>query len=397
MSNTILTPSVITKEALAILHQKLNFIGNITTEYDDRYAKEGGKIGNDLKIRQPNEFTVRSGAALSAQDVTEQAVTMTVDTQKGVDINFSSEELTLHIDEFKDRYIEPAMSVLAATMESDALTMLKDVYNFHDGVGAGMSLSNANYGRKLLADSLAPTGMRSMLHNTQGVVDFVSDTKGNFNDQSAIAKQYREGALGRIAGFDHFENTLVPGHTTGTAVEGDTSYNINGASQSGAAITVDGGSTTFLKGDIISIAGVFRVHPETKVSTGVLQQFVITANSGTSATSLAISPALTATGGRQNVSAVPADNAAVNKVGGGANATWQETIAFQKGAFAFGSVDLIKPEGVHFCAREVMDGLSMRIIRDYTISDDKFPCRIDVMYGFKAIRPQLAARIGINS
>ena len=397
MSNTILTPSVITKEALAVLHQKLNFIGNITTEYDDRYAKEGGKIGNDLKIRQPNEFTVRTGASLSAQDVTESAVTMTVDTQKGVDINFSSEELTLHIDEFKDRYIEPAMSVLAANMESDALSMYKDVYNYHDSVGSAMSLSNANYGRKLLADSLAPTNNRCMLHNTQGVVDFVSDTKGNFNDQSAIAKQYREGALGRIAGFDHFENTLVPSHTTGTAVEGDTAYNINGAAESGSTLTVNVGTTSFLQGDIITIAGVFRVHPETKVSTGVLQQFVITADSGTSATSIAISPALTATGGGQNVSAVPSTGAAVNKIGGGASATWQETLAFQKGAFAFGSVDLIKPEGVHFCAREVMDGLSMRIIRDYTISDDKFPCRIDVMYGYKAIRPQLAARIGINS
>ena len=171
---------------------------------------------------------------------------------------------------------------------------------------------------------------------------------------------------------------------------------VNGASQTGSSLTVDGGSTTFLKGDIITIAGVNRVHPETKADTGVLQQFVVTADSGTSATSLSISPALTASGGAQNVSGSPADNAAISKVGGGASADWQETLAFSKNAFAFATADLVLPEGVDFAAREVMDGISMRVIRDYTISDDKYPCRIDVLYGYKAIRPQLAARVGIN-
>jgi hypothetical protein len=171
---------------------------------------------------------------------------------------------------------------------------------------------------------------------------------------------------------------------------------VNGASQSGADLTVDGGTTTFLKGDVITIAGVNRVHPETKANTGVLQQFVVTANSGTSATTLAVSPAITATGGRQNVSAVPADNAAISKVGGGASADWQETLAFSKNAFAFATADLILPNGVDFAAREVSDGISMRIVRDYAISSDTMPCRIDVLYGYKAIRPQLAARVGIN-
>jgi hypothetical protein len=135
MANTLLTPSVITKEALAILHQKLNFVGSIDRQYDNQYAKSGAKIGNDLKIRLPNEFTVRTGAALSSQDVTESSVTLSVATQKGVDFTFSSEELSMHIDQFKERYIEPAMAVLASNIESDAFSMSKDVYNFVNGVG----------------------------------------------------------------------------------------------------------------------------------------------------------------------------------------------------------------------------------------------------------------------
>ena len=383
MANALLTPSVITKEALAILHQKLNFVGNINTQYDDQYAKSGAKIGNDLKIRLPNEFTVRTGATLSSQDVAESSTTLTVDTQKGVDFTFSSEELTMHIDEFKDRYLEPAMSVLAANIESDALSMYKDVYNFYSGVGSANSFGNITQAQKLLTDSLAPYGDRSYLHNPQSVVDMLADTKGLFQDSSSISKQYKDGQLGKIAGFEHYENTLMPVHTTGTAAA-TTGYLVNG------------GTTTFLKGDVVTIAGVNRVHPETKANTGVLQQFVVTADSGTSATTLAVSPAITATGGRQNVSAVPADNAAISKIGGGASADWQETLAFSKNAFAFATADLILPNGVDFAAREVSDGISMRIIRDYAISSDTMPCRIDVLYGYKAIRPQLAARVGIN-
>jgi|TARA_R110000765_G_scaffold64086_1_gene124546 hypothetical protein len=395
MANSLLSPSVITKEALAILHQKLNFIGTINTQYDDQYAKSGAKIGNDLKIRLPNEFSVRTGATLSSQDVTENSVTLSVDTQKGVDFTFSSEELSMHIDQFKERYIEPAMSVLAANIESDALSMSKDVFNFVNGVGSANSFANITKAQKDLTVNLAPYGDRNYLHDPQSVVDMLADTKGLFQDSGQIAKQYKEGLLGRISGFDHYENTLVPTHTTGTAAA-TTGYLVNGASQTGSSLTVDTGSTTFLKGDIITIAGVNRVHPETKADTGVLQNFVVTGNSGASATTLAISPAIVAAAGTQNVSGSPADNAAVSKIGGGNGADWTDTLAYAKDAFCFATADLVLPEGVAFAAREVMDGISMRIVRDYSISADTFPCRIDILYGYKTIRPEIATRVGIN-
>ena len=395
MANSLLTPSIITKEALAILHQKLNFIGSINTQYDDQYAKAGAKIGNDLKIRLPNEFTVRTGASLSSQDVTENSVTLSVATQKGVDFTFSSEELTMHIDQFKERYLEPAMAVLASNIENDALTMSKDVFNFVNGVGSAGSFANVTNAQKELTLNLAPSVDRNYLHDPQSVVDMLADTKGLFQDSTQIGTQYKEGLLGRISGFDHFENTLVPTHTTGTCAA-STSYLVNGASQTGASLTVDGGSNTFLVGDIITIAGVNRVHPETKADTGVLQNFVVTANSGSSATSLSISPSIVTSGGTQNVSGSPADNAAISKLGGGSGADWTDTLAYHKNAFVFATGDLVLPEGVDFVGREVMDGISMRIVRDYSISADTFPCRIDILYGFKTVRPELAVRVGIN-
>lgn len=407
MANTLLTPSVITKEALMILHQKLNFIGNIHRGYDSRYAQSGAKIGNDLKIRLPNEFTVRSGKTLDTQAVPEESVTMTVDTQKGVDFEFDSEELTMHIDDFKARYLEPAMSSLAANIEYDVLSnVYKDVYNFYDGVGSANSFANVQQAGKLLTDNLAPLSERSFLLNTTSTRDIIADTKGLFQDSQQIKTQYKEGTLGRIGGFEFFESTLVPSHTTGTAVEGDTGYNINNASGESASaaeisarvqtLTVNAGTTTFLAGDIITIDNVYRVHPETKASTGVLQQFTVTADSGASATSLSVSPPLITSGPRQNVNAAAANGAAINKVGGGAAADWLQDLAFHKNAFAFATADLVLPKGVDFAGREQLDGISMRIVKNYDIVNDSFPCRIDVLYGYKTIRPQLAARVGAN-
>jgi hypothetical protein len=397
MANTNLTIDMITNQALMILHQKLNFIGTIDRQYDSSFAKSGAKIGDTLRIRLPNEYTVRSGATLSTQDTTETSVSLPVTTQKGVDVNFSSEELTLDIDDFSKRILEPAMSVLAANVEADAISMYKDVYNFVDNAGSAMTFAKALAASGKLTDNLTPYDGRTLNLTTQDNIDMVDALKGLFNAQDKLSSNYKEGRLaGPFAGFEGiYENTLLGNHTTGTAAA-TTSYLVNGADQTGATLTVDGGSTTFLDGDIITIAGVNRVHPETKADTGILQQFVVTANSGTSATSLAISPSITITGGKQNVTAAPANDAAVSKVGGGASSVFTNSMAYHKDAFTFATADLVMPKGVDMVARKVLDGVSMRIVRDYDINNDKFPCRIDILYGYAAKRPQLACRIGNN-
>jgi len=161
MANSLLTPTAVTRKALQILHQKLNFIGNINRTYDDSFANSGAKIGDSLKIRLPNEYTVRTGASLSTQDTTETSTTLQIATQKGVDITFSSAELTLSLDDFSARILEPAMAVLAANIEADALSMYKDVYNIVDNDGNAISFLNIMQGRKALNSASAPR--RSLL------------------------------------------------------------------------------------------------------------------------------------------------------------------------------------------------------------------------------------------
>ena len=392
MANTILTPTAVTREALRVLHQKLNFVGNITRDYDDSYAKSGAKIGDSLKIRLPNQYTVRSGATLSAQDTTESSVTLQVGTQKGVDLNFTSVDLTLSLDDFSKRIIEPAMSVLAANIEADALNMYKDVYQSIWNGGSAATFNKTLDGRVLLNRSLAPYDNRTALMDSTAMADLVKDTKTLFQDSASLAKQFKEGYMGRAAGFDFNENTLMPSHTRGAA---NASYLVNGASQTGASLIVDTGTGAASVGDVFTIAGVYSVHPETKVSTGVLQQFVVTAAYAGGSGTVSISPSIVTSGATQNVSGSPADNAAITFLGTASTAV-QTSLLFQKGAFAFATADLVMPEGIDFARREVMDGISMRIVRQYDINNDKFPCRLDVLYGYKTLRAQLACRYHNN-
>lgn len=396
MANSLLTPTAVTRESLRVLHQKLNFVGAITRDYDDSYAKSGAKIGDTLKIRLPNQYTVRSGATLAAQDTTESSVSLQVATQKGVDLNFTSVDLTLSLDDFSKRIIEPAMSVLAANIEADALNMYKDVYQSVWNGGSAATYNKALDCRVLLQRSLTPSNDRTMLLDPQAMADVIKDTKTLFQDQASIAKQFKEGMVGRAAGFDWGENTLLPSHSRGAA---DTAYVVNtstGITSGTASITVATGTGAASKGDVFTVAGVYSVHPETKVSTGQLQQFVVTADYAGGAGAISVSPTPITSGAKQNVTIVSAGAGKAVVWAGTASTAVQTGLAFQKGAFAFATADLVMPNGVDFAAREVMDGLSMRIVRAYDINNDQFPCRLDILYGYKTLRAALAARYHNN-
>ena len=395
MANTIITPVAVARESLAILHQKLSFIGSINRQYDSSFAVEGAKIGDSLKIKLTNEYTVRTGINMAAQDSTEVSTTLQVATVKGVDLSFTSQELTLSMGDFSKNVIEPAMSVLAAAIEADALTMALDVHNVVNNIGAVMTLRSALLARKSLVDNLAPGDARTLLLNTTDNLDMVDALKGLFQDSTQISKQYREGKVGQTAGFgDIYENTLFGSQATGTSAS-VTAYTVNGAAQIGSGVVVQVGANTFKKGDVVTFVGSNSVHPETKADSGALKTFVVTADYAGGAGTLLISPAIVVTGGRQNVSASPTNGGAVVKIGG-ASAVYRPSLAYHKNAFTFATADLVKPEGVDFAAREVMDGISLSLVRQFTIADRAFPCRIDCLYGYKTLRSQLAARILSN-
>lgn len=398
MASTLLTPTKILMESQRILHQKANFIMSTTRSYDEEFGRRGAKVGNSIQIRKPNEYTVRTGRAINVQDQDEESVTLTVSTQKGVDMYFTSAELTMDIDRFSERYIEPAVTRLVSNIESDYITNIyKDIYQQADNVGAALTMAKLLLAKKRLTDALCPSDGRNLSMNTQASADIVDALKGLFQDSTQIAKQYREGMLGQTAGFGQiFENTHWPEHTSGTENGASTTLVVNGADQTGSSVTVTNGSSKTLKaGDIVTFAGCNRVHPESKADTGALMQFVVTADVATNGTSISISPSIVVSGAKQNVSASPTDTGAVTKVGG-ASAVYDISMAYHKEAFAFATADLEMPDGVDMAARKTVDGISMRLVRQYDVRDDTFPMRLDILYGYKTIRPELACRLANN-
>ena len=397
MPNTILTPTAVTREALRVLHQKLNFVGSIVREYDDSFAKSGAKIGDSLKVRLPNQYVVRTGATLSTQDTAESSVTLQVATQKGVDLNFTSTDLTLSLDDFSKRILTPAMSTLAASIEADAMSMYKDVYNSVWNGGSAITLEKVLDGRVLLQNALAPLNDRTANLNTTDNAKFVDALKSLFNDTTGIAKQYREGYMGRTAGFDFVENTMWGKHTRGAATSAYTTSTQVGtlpiSETPVSTMTVATGTGAMVAGDVFTIGNVNSVHPETKVSTGTPQQFVVTAAYAGGAGTVSFAPAIVLSGGRQNVVIPTTSATAAITFAGTASTAVGLSLLYQKEAFAVATADLVMPGGVDFAAREVMDGISMRVVRQYDINNDKFPTRLDVLYGYKTLRPQLAARL----
>jgi hypothetical protein len=395
VANTLLSPTIITREALRILHAKLNFIGNCDKQYDPQFANSGaspsGKIGPSLTIRNPNQYTVRTGSVLAVQDTVETSQVLTISTQKGVDTNFTSQDLTLTIDEFSKRYLEPAMAVLATNIENDALSMIKDVYNAVDDNAAAFNYKDFANGRKTLNQYLAPDMGRVGVLNSDHVVSFLDAIKGNFNPQESVSRPYLTGKIGRVQGLDTFENTVLNPFQSGTSAAA-TGYTATLTSGSATAVMA-AGANTFTKGDIVTFSTVDAVDPESKADRGFLQKFVVTADYAGGAGNMTISPTPQLTGATQNVTAVGAGLTVV-KIGGGASALYKQSLVFHPEAFAFVTADLIDVSKFGaWGARQVMDGISMRIARQYDITNDKVPCRIDVLYGYKTIRPQLACRI----
>jgi len=397
MPNTLLTASAITRESLRILHQKLNFVGSIVREYDDSFAQKGAKIGDTLKVRLPNQYVVRTGATLAAQDTNEASVELKVQTQRGVDLNFTSVDLTLSLDDFSKRILNPAMSTLAASIEADAMSMYRDVFQSVWNGGAAITLEKVLDGRVLLQNALAPLNDRTANLNTTDNAKFVDALKALFNDTTGIAKQYREGYMGRTAGFDFVENTMWGKHTRGAASAAYTTSTLVGvlpiSETPVSTMTVATGTGAMNVGDVFTIGNVFAVHPETKVSTGTPQQFVVTAAYAGGAGTVSFAPAIVLSGGRQNVVIPTTSATAAITFAGTASTAVGTSLLYQKEAFAFATADLVMPGGVDFAAREVMDGISMRVVRQYDINNDKFPTRLDVLYGYKTLRPQLAARL----
>jgi hypothetical protein len=389
---------MITRKSLEILENNLVITRNVNRQYDDSFAVEGAKIGSTLRIRLPDRALVTDGAALQVQADNEQFTTLTVSSQKHIGVNFTSAELTMQLDDFAERVLKPRVSQLASSVDADVATSYKGIFNAVGTPGTtpatSLVLLQAN---QKLNEFATPMSPRYATVNPAANAGLVEGMKGLFNPTGAISRQFKNGMMGEgILGLDEINmSQSISNHTNGdwgTAITVTSTVATEGQSTLGISFT--GSSKTWNVGDIFTIAGVFAVNPQTRQSTGSLQQFTVTAAAtGTSTATLSISPALyTAGNALATVNSFP-QAAAVVTMFGSATTGYPQNLVYHKDAISFATADLLLPQGVDMASRQVHNGISLRIVRQYDINNDRLPCRIDVLYGYAAIRPVTAVRL----
>jgi len=398
MANSILTIDMITRKALEILENNLVITRNVNRQYDDSFAVSGAKIGSTLRIRLPDRALVTDGAALQVQDDNEQFTTLTVSSQKHIGVNFTSAELTMQLDDFAERVLKPRISQLASSIDADVANSFKNVYQSVGTPGTTPSTSLVLLqAQQKLNEAAAVMSPRYATVNPAANAGLVEGMKGLFNPTSTISKQFKNGMMGEgVLGFDEINmSQSIKQYTTGswgTAITVTSAVTTQGSTSLGISFT--GSSKTWNVGDVFTVAGVYAVNPQTRETTGSLQQFVVTAAaSGSSTATLSVSPAMyTADQALATIDAFPAASAVVTMLGSAATA-YPQNLVYHKDAITFATADLLMPQGVDMASRAVHNGISMRVVRQYDINNDRMPCRIDVLYGFSVIRPQMAVRL----
>lgn len=394
MSNSLLTIDMITRKAVQLFRNSNAFLKRIDRQYDASFARTGAKIGTTLRIRLPNDYTVRTGATASVQNTNEVQTTLTVATQKGVDVSFSSEERAMSLDDFSDRILAPMVNNLAGAVAVDVMGGVEGVPNLVQELNGSSAMISPTADTWLAAGAAldqmsAPREGRTIIVDPRTQARTVSALSGLFNPQRIISEQYSKGMMGMdVLGFDWYMDQSVIKHTTGAY---STLTTVNGASQTGTSITVAALAGPLKAGDIVSFAGVHSVNRVNKQSTGELAQFVVTADVATSATSIGIYPALTpGSVAFATVDASPADSAAVTSPVA-ASAVYRKNFAFHPQAVTMVTADLALPTGAVIAASRVAyDNISMRIIDDYVSSTDQWLSRLDLLYGYLFVRPEWA-------
>jgi hypothetical protein len=392
MSNNLVTTDKVADYALMKFSESATFLRSVNREYDESFAKKEAKIGDTLRVPIPQHGLVRKGRVATPNPLQTITRNVSVYGQRGIDVIFNSAEMALDIEELGRRYIDQQIADLVVSIEAEVLAMAIAATPNQTGDTAARfnNIFYANLAKKQIEDNGGHKGTKKMLLNSAGEVQIVDSLKGLFNAQKQIAVQYEEGEMGRAAGFDWSSTTVMPRQLRGAGA----GYLVNGANQSGSSLIVDTGTGTVLKGEIITIAGVNAVHPQTKQNLGYLRQFVVTEDYAGGAGTISIYPAIVTSGSEQNVTAVAADNAAIT-IAGTASTPYGINLAFTKDAYTFGTVDLPEyPDRP--CSRRVYDGISMRVAQGSDIINDQFIMRFDIMCAFGALRPEWASRVANN-
>ena len=412
MANTVVTSTYIATETMRVLHNESAFLGAINTQYDPMFAKQGAKAGSTVYARRPVQFTVRSGATANIQDVNETTVPVVMQPEFGIDFQFSDFDLTLSLDNFRERYIMPAGKRLASELDYRiGQAMYQAVANFSGTPGTPPATAAALLNAAVYLDNhAAPRSDRIAALTPAANAAMVSGMSGLFNDQATLGRQLKGGMMATNLGLDFTMSQNLPAHTAGT--QGGTPL-VNGANQglinSGSTDNPYGATTSLVTdgwtaavaqrlnvGDVFTLANVFEVNPETKQSTGNLRRFVVTAAASSDVSgnlTAIISPAIIAGGAYQNVTARPADNAAITVVSGTSAQQTLQNILFHKDAFTMVTADMDVPGGMDMAERVNFDGVSLRFVRGFDITNNRRISRFDILAGYAAVRPEWAVRV----
>jgi hypothetical protein len=410
MSNNLLTISKITNEALMVLENELTFTGQVDRNYDDQFAVVGAKIGSTVNVRRPGRFIGTTGPALVVEDFNETSVPVTLTTQFHVDTQFTTQDLALSLDMFSDRVLKPGIAAIANKMDRDGLVTAKN--NTANIVGtAGTAptglityLTAAAY---LDSEGAPRDGRRACVVEPFTSATIVDSLKGLFVPTDKIAAQYTKGLMGRDSGgMNWYMDQNVVSQTFGSYSTSVLSCNVTTATgfltsgwaySSNITIGAATAAATLNQGDTFTIAGVFAVNPQNRQSYGKLRNFVVQSTtaiaSGGTAT-VTVVPAVITGGQFQNVSVTSSGSQTVTPFNN-TGVTSPQNILMHKNAFTMACADLELPEGVHFAGRasDKELGLSLRVVRQYTINNDSIPTRIDVLYGWAPLYPELSCRI----
>jgi hypothetical protein len=404
MSNNLLTISKITNEALMVLENELTFTSEVDRNYDDQFAVVGAKIGQTVNVRRPGRFIGTTGPALNVEDFNETSVPVTLSTQFHVDTQFTTQDLALSLDMFSDRVLKPAIAAIANKVDRDGLSMA--ALNTANIVGTAGTpptglITYLTAGAYLDAEGAPRDGRRSCIVEPFTGATIVDSLKGLFVPNDKIGMQYSKGMMGRdSAGMNWKMDQNVVSQTfgsyAGTATintSTDTGILTSGWAQTSTLTLSKTGTFTPNVGDTFTIAGVYAVNPQNRQPYGSnkLRNFVVSAISGNSVT---VSPAVISAGQFQNVSISSPGASAVtpfNQTG----VVSPQNILMHRNAFTVAMADLELPEGVHFAGRAADKdlGLSIRVVRQYTINNDSIPTRLDVLYGWAPLYPELACRV----
>ena len=400
MSNSLLTIDMITRKSLEILENNLVLTRNVNRQYDDSFAVTGAKIGSTLRIRLPDRALVTDGAALTAQDDNEQYTTLSVSSQKHIGVSFTSAELALSMDDFAERVLKPRISQLASSVDADVANSFKSIGNSVGTPGTTPATALVMLqAQQKLNENAATMSPRYLTVNPAANAALVNGLSGFFNPTDVISRQFKNGMMGEsVLGYDEVNmSQSIKSFTTGsrTATGGTLSASVSTQGATTIAITGAGADATVKIGDVFTVAGCYAVNPQTRESTGSLFQFVATADvtlNGSGAGNITVAPIYTASNALATVDSFPASGAAVVFVGA-ASTSYAQNMAYHKDAIAFATADLLLPQGVDMASRAVHNGISLRIVRQYDISADTLPCRVDILYGYNTIRPQMACRM----